>query len=53
MAHIELTPEQIEQRNQIREARLSRSVSDVAEDIRQEREESYRRYVEAVRRGEA
>lgn len=53
MSSIKLTPEQIEHRNQIREARLSRSVEDVAEDIRQERKESYQRYIEAVRRGEA
>lgn len=53
MPSIRLTPEQIEERNRIREARLARSVSDVAEDIRQERRESDRRYIEAVRRGEA
>lgn len=53
MPSIRLTPEQIEERNRIRDERLARSVSDVAEDIRQEREDSYRNYIEAVRRGEA
>lgn len=50
---IKLTPERIEERNRIREERLARSVSDVAEDIRRERKERDRRHIEAVRKGEA
>lgn len=46
-----LTPEQAETLRQSREARLARSVADVAEDIRLERKESDRLYIEAVAKG--